>query len=78
MGRINGQVAMEDVSFAYDERKEVLHNISFRSEPGTVTALVGPSFVDWGNWRAEVNDQPAPVLRTNWRSFYQCQENSGI
>jgi AsmA family/AsmA-like C-terminal region len=21
-----------------------------------VTALVGPSFVDWGNWRAEVND----------------------
>jgi ABC-type multidrug transport system fused ATPase/permease subunit len=43
LGRINGQVAMEDVSFAYDERKEVLHEINFRSEPGTVTALVGPS-----------------------------------
>jgi ABC-type multidrug transport system fused ATPase/permease subunit len=43
LGRINGQVAMEDVSFAYDSRKEVLHEISFRSEPGTVTALVGPS-----------------------------------
>jgi ABC-type multidrug transport system fused ATPase/permease subunit len=43
LGRINGQVVMEDVNFAYDERKEVLHDINFRSEPGTVTALVGPS-----------------------------------
>ena len=41
--RVSGQVAMEDVSFAYDSRKEVLHNINFRAEPGTVTALVGPS-----------------------------------
>jgi ABC-type multidrug transport system fused ATPase/permease subunit len=31
------------VSFAYDSRKKVLHEVSFRSEPGTVTALVGPS-----------------------------------
>jgi ABC-type multidrug transport system fused ATPase/permease subunit len=43
LDRINGQVVMQDVSFAYDERKEVLHDISFQSEPGTVTALVGPS-----------------------------------
>jgi len=41
--RISGQVVMEDVSFAYDTRKEVLHDIDFRAEPGTVTALVGPS-----------------------------------
>jgi ABC-type multidrug transport system fused ATPase/permease subunit len=41
--RISGQVMMEDVNFAYDSRKEVLHDINFRSEPGTVTALVGPS-----------------------------------
>jgi ABC-type multidrug transport system fused ATPase/permease subunit len=41
--RIEGQVVMEGVSFAYDVRKEVLQDISFRSEPGTVTALVGPS-----------------------------------
>src|SRR6266478_436388 len=34
---------MENVSFAYDTRKEVLHDVSFASEPGTVTALVGPS-----------------------------------
>jgi ABC-type multidrug transport system fused ATPase/permease subunit len=41
--RINGQVTMEDVSFAYDSRKEVLREVSFQSEPGTATALVGPS-----------------------------------
>ncbi len=41
--RITGYVAMENVTFAYDTRKEVLHEVSFQSEPGTVTALVGPS-----------------------------------
>ena len=41
--RISGQVVMEEVSFAYETRKEVLTDISFRAEPGTVTALVGPS-----------------------------------
>src|SRR2546423_4667359 len=34
---------MENVDLAYGMRKEVLHEVSFRSEPGTVTALVGPS-----------------------------------
>jgi ABC-type multidrug transport system fused ATPase/permease subunit len=43
LDRINGLVAMENVSFAYDSRKEVLREVRFRSEPGTVTALVGPS-----------------------------------
>ncbi len=41
--RVNGLVEMENVSFAYESRKEVLHEVSFQSEPGTVTALVGPS-----------------------------------
>jgi subfamily B ATP-binding cassette protein MsbA len=41
--RIEGLVELEDVHFAYDTNKEVLHGVSFRSEPGTVTALVGPS-----------------------------------
>ena len=31
------------MNFAYDTGKEVLHEVSFRSEPGSVTALVGPS-----------------------------------
>ena len=43
LDRVIGLVEMENVSFAYDTRKEVLHDVSFRSEPGTVTALVGPS-----------------------------------
>jgi ABC-type multidrug transport system fused ATPase/permease subunit len=41
--RINGEVVMENVSFAYDSRKEVLQEVTFQSDPGTVTALVGPS-----------------------------------
>jgi ABC-type multidrug transport system fused ATPase/permease subunit len=38
-----GDVKFEDVSFSYEEGKEVLHHVSFASRPGTVTALVGPS-----------------------------------
>jgi len=41
--RIRGSVAFENVGFAYDTGKPVLHDVSFQSEPGTVTALVGPS-----------------------------------
>jgi ABC-type multidrug transport system fused ATPase/permease subunit len=43
LGRITGRVLMENVSFAYDVRKDVLHDVGFTAEPGTVTALVGPS-----------------------------------
>jgi subfamily B ATP-binding cassette protein MsbA len=41
--RITGRVEFQDVHFAYEANKEVLHGVSFVSEPGTVTALVGPS-----------------------------------
>ena len=41
--RIEGRVQFEDVHFAYEANKEVLHGISFVSQPGTITALVGPS-----------------------------------
>jgi subfamily B ATP-binding cassette protein MsbA len=40
---IIGNVVFDDVRFAYDVGKPVLHGISFRAEPGSVTALVGPS-----------------------------------
>jgi ABC-type multidrug transport system fused ATPase/permease subunit len=40
---IVGNVIFDNVTFAYDEGKTVLHGISFESAPGTVTALVGPS-----------------------------------
>jgi len=41
--RVEGRVAFENVSFAYDAGKQVLYDVSFDSEPDTVTALVGPS-----------------------------------
>jgi ABC-type multidrug transport system fused ATPase/permease subunit len=40
---IVGTVEFEDVRFSYDGQKEVLRDVSFRAEPGTVTALVGSS-----------------------------------
>jgi ABC-type multidrug transport system fused ATPase/permease subunit len=43
LGRVEGRVEFADLHFSYEANKEVLHGISFRSEPGTVTALVGPS-----------------------------------
>jgi len=43
LGLIDGTVIFDDVTFEYEKGKTVLHNVSFRSEPGTVTALVGSS-----------------------------------
>jgi ABC-type multidrug transport system fused ATPase/permease subunit len=43
MHPIVGDVAFEDVTFAYQANKPVLHGITFESKPGTVTALVGSS-----------------------------------
>jgi subfamily B ATP-binding cassette protein MsbA len=40
---IVGDVAFDEVRFSYDPEKPVLHGISFESQPGTVTALVGSS-----------------------------------
>src|SRR6202453_1155382 len=40
---IEGTIEFDDVNFSYDGSHEVLHHISFRSDPGTVTALVGSS-----------------------------------
>ena len=43
LGEIRGEVIFEDVRFAYDPSKTVLHDVSFVAQPGTVTALVGSS-----------------------------------
>lgn len=40
---IQGTVEFDDVHFAYETDKPVLHGVSFKAEPGTVTALVGSS-----------------------------------
>jgi ABC-type multidrug transport system fused ATPase/permease subunit len=41
--QIRGDVVFQDVTFAYEQTKTVLHDISFHARPGTVTALVGSS-----------------------------------
>jgi subfamily B ATP-binding cassette protein MsbA len=43
MPPITGRVEFEDVEFAYEAGKPVLHGIGFKAEPGSVTALVGSS-----------------------------------
>jgi len=43
MSPIHGTVRFDDVEFAYDPDKPVLHGVSFLAEPGSVTALVGSS-----------------------------------
>lgn len=40
---IKGDIKFDQVSFAYQEGKEVLNNVSFEASAGTVTALVGTS-----------------------------------
>jgi subfamily B ATP-binding cassette protein MsbA len=40
---VKGDMTFENVSFAYEEEKEVLHNISFDVKSGSVVALVGSS-----------------------------------
>ncbi|MCL4171067.1 UNVERIFIED_CONTAM: hypothetical protein GTU68_039311 [Idotea baltica] len=41
--RLNGDIEFKDVSFSYEEGKEVLHDINFKAPAGSVTALVGSS-----------------------------------
>jgi len=43
LGDIKGDIRFENVSFAYEEGKEVVRGISFDAASGSVTALVGSS-----------------------------------
>ena len=43
LDRILGNVEFKDVSFSYEKGKEVVRNISFKADKGSVTALVGSS-----------------------------------
>jgi ABC-type multidrug transport system fused ATPase/permease subunit len=43
IGPIRGDIEFRDVSFAYEEGKEVVRNITFSAPSGSVTALVGTS-----------------------------------
>ncbi len=43
MPEIKGHVEFKNVSFSYEEGKEVLHDVSFDVQPGMSIALVGPT-----------------------------------
>jgi subfamily B ATP-binding cassette protein MsbA len=43
LGRVQGNIAFEDVSFEYKPGVPVLRDVSFESQAGTTTALVGSS-----------------------------------
>ncbi len=43
IGAMKGDIEFKDVSFAYEEGKEVVRNITFSAPSGSVTALVGTS-----------------------------------
>ena len=43
LGNFKGELIFNDVSFAYEENKEVIHNINFKATSGSVIALVGSS-----------------------------------
>jgi len=43
LSEVKGQLQFQNVSFAYEEDKDVVRNISFEAEPGSVTAFVGTS-----------------------------------
>ncbi len=43
MGRAKGEIEFRDVSFRYEEGKDVLDHLSFKLDAGKTLALVGPS-----------------------------------
>ena len=43
LDQVEGNVSFKNISFSYDNKTEVLHDISFEAPKGSVTALVGSS-----------------------------------
>lgn len=58
---LKGDVAFDNVSFSYEEDKEVLHNISFNVKSGEVIALVGSS----GSGKSTIAGLAASFLNPN-------------
>lgn len=63
---IKGEVIFENVSFAYEEGKNVIKNINFNSPAGTVTALVGTS----GSGKTTIAGLAASFLNPNEGTIY--------
>ncbi|MCK5816111.1 MAG: ABC transporter ATP-binding protein [Flavobacteriaceae bacterium] len=58
---ITGNIIFKNVSFGYNEGKEILHNISFEAPKGSVTALVGSS----GSGKSTIAGLAATFLNPN-------------
>jgi len=43
IGKVRGEIVFDNVTFSYNNRKNVLENISVQIKPGETVALVGPS-----------------------------------
>ena len=43
LNKIEGNISFKNISFSYDDKTSVLHDVSFESPTGSVTALVGSS-----------------------------------
>jgi len=66
LAEIQGDIRFDNVSFAYEEEKEVLHNISFEAKAGSVTALVGTS----GSGKTTIAGLAATFLNPNTGTIY--------
>jgi subfamily B ATP-binding cassette protein MsbA len=42
-GQVKGAIAFEHVAFSYGDDPEVLHDVSFKIEPGQIVGIVGPT-----------------------------------
>ena len=58
---IKGNISFQDISFAYEENNEVIHNISFDAPAGSVTALVGSS----GSGKTTIANLAASFINPN-------------
>ena len=38
-----GEISFDHVNFSYDERRQILHDLSFTATPGSTVAIVGPT-----------------------------------
>ncbi len=46
---LQGHVALENVSFGYEENKTILKEVSLKARPGETIALVGPNWIGQNN-----------------------------
>ncbi|MBQ0767972.1 MAG: ABC transporter ATP-binding protein [Bizionia sp.] len=58
---VKGNIVFNDVSFAYDKGKQVIHNVSFEAPAGSVIALVGSS----GSGKSTIAGLSATFLNPN-------------